>query len=139
MPYVDTSALVACYIPEEKSGKVTRALSEAEENTISSLVVLEFLSAVARRARMRELSPDDGRRVISLFRLHVREGVYGFAPITQREYDMAGDWLAGLKTAIRTLDALHLAVTYASDLTLLTADTALAKAARTLGVPVQVV
>ena len=139
MPYIDTSALVALYIPESKSARVSRALAGDEPGVISSLVEVEFFSAVSRRIRMGGLSTDDGRRVTSLFGLHMSERRYGIVPLTEREYAVARGWLARFDTRLRTLDALHLAVAYSSDLPLLTADTDLARSARKLGVPVKAV
>jgi len=126
MHYIDTSALAAFYIPERRSGKVARLLSAVDAAAISPLVEIEFMSAVSRRVRMREVSPGDGKRIVSQFRLHARSRLYRLVPITQREYDLAAGWLADLGTPLRALDALHLAVVFSNQLDLVTADAALA-------------
>ncbi len=139
MWYIDTSVLAAFYLPEKKSGKVARFLSEIDGAAISPLVEIEFMSAVSRRVRMREVSADDGKRIVSQFRLHSRSRLYRIVAITQRENDLAAGWLADLGTPLRALDALHLAVVFSNKLDLVTADTVLAASARKLGVTVKTV
>jgi predicted nucleic acid-binding protein len=52
-------------------------------------------------------------------------------------YEVARDWVGRCVTPLRTLDALHLAVCFASDAVLLTADVNLAKAGRHFHVPTE--
>ena len=139
MHYIDASVLAAFYIPERKSGAVARLLSEIDVAAISPLVEIEFMSAVSRRVRMREISAADGRRIISQYRLHVRNRLYRLVAVTGREHDLAAGWLADFSTPLRALDALHLAVVFSNELPLVTADAALAASARKLGVPVKTV
>ena len=55
MIYIDTSVLVACYCPEPLSERAQRALAQEDERAISSLVELEFVSALARKVRTHEM------------------------------------------------------------------------------------
>lgn len=137
MPALDTSVIVAFYIPEAISGRVQRLFSSGTPLAINSLVEVEFASAVARRVRMRSISHDDGRLVLEEFALHVRENLYAFNPVTQEAFTLAGEWLGSLRTSLRTLDALQLAMAHVNDLSFMTADKALAKAARELGLAIE--
>ena len=53
------------------------------------------------------------------------------------ECDRARDWISQFNTALRTLDALHLAIAVSNDLRLITADEGLAQAADALGIAYQ--
>ncbi|MFP3938540.1 MAG: type II toxin-antitoxin system VapC family toxin [Phycisphaerae bacterium] len=135
---VDTSVVVACYVPESISDRTQRILSDADVRpTICSLTEVEFHSAISRLVRMKALSADSGRRITEQFRTHIQQGVYGFCPMTQAAYELARDWLGSFRTSLRTLDALHLAVARTGELTFVTADKPLARAGRKLGVAVR--
>lgn len=134
MHYIDTSVLVAFYIPEAASRKVQRFFSSLSEAAISTLTEVEFYSAVARRVRMNELSKDAALKVISQFRVNIDAGLYQITPVEQRNYIFARDWLLTFSTALKTLDALHLAVALSNDFVLVTADKALAAAAKAFSV-----
>ena len=134
MGYVDTSALVAYYCPEPLSPVVERILRKLAAPTISPLVEVELHAAVAVKLRRGELDAGSANRIVSEFRLHLEDGLYHVVPIQAREFSLARDWIARFSTALRTLDALHLAAAFANGLTLVTADKGLAKAALALGV-----
>ena len=53
------------------------------------------------------------------------------------ECDRPGHWISQFNTALRTLDALHLAIAVSNDLRLITADEGLAQAADALGIAYQ--
>jgi predicted nucleic acid-binding protein len=102
--------------------------------SISDLTEVELLAAVAGKVRGRELSPADGSRVRAEFLSHLQGNLYTRLPLERRHYRLARDWMAQLATPLRALDALHLAVAAAEALTLATADRALARWGRLLGV-----
>jgi len=134
MAYIDPSVLAAYYCPEPRSDRVQRVLAGLDARVISPLVEVELCSAVAAKVRTRELDATSGRRVLELFRQHLADGAFGVVPVGAAQYRLAGDWLGGFKSALRALDALHLATASAHDLPILTADRALAKAAQVYGV-----
>ena len=139
MHYLDTSVLVAFYLPEPMSAKVQERCSAMEALVVSGLSEVEFHSALARRVRMNELSKDDALRVFSLFKLHLDEGFYRMIGLEPRDFALARDWLATFRAPLRTLDALHLAVAFSNRLSLVTADRVLAKSAKTFGVKQELV
>jgi hypothetical protein len=139
MVYLDTSVLAAYYCPEAMSDKAERAIRRGELPAISLLVEVELHSAVARKVREGALSEPDATRIVTQFRLHIDEGCYERLPIESTHYEVARDWIGRFRAPLRTLDALHLAVCFASDAVLLTADLELAKAARYFRVPTELV
>jgi len=139
MAYLDTSILAAYYCPERLSRKVQEILAQLSGPAISPLVELELSSAVAQKVRNRELRARDGHRILSLFKVHLADGLYRVVPIGSREYALAGQWMSSFATPLRTLDALHLAAAFANDLPMLTADRAMAKSAKHFGAPCELV
>ncbi|MCD4825680.1 MAG: type II toxin-antitoxin system VapC family toxin [Phycisphaerae bacterium] len=137
MVYVDTSVLVAYYVPEAKSLKAQKAVSKHSRITISSLVEVEMFSALSRRVRTGELNIFDARKIASLFELHLEDRLFDIVPISAREYHIAREWISQFSTPLRTLDALHLAAAFCNSLTLLTADEQLTTSAKELGVAVK--
>jgi len=137
MLFLDTSVIVAFYIPEAQSGRVQRLFSSETPLAICSLAEVEFTSAIARLVRIKAISEQAGKLVLEGFRGHVQQKFYAFCPITQKEYDLAKDWLGSFKTSLRTLDALQLAVASSNNLPFVTSDKALTKAAKALGVTIR--
>lgn len=138
-PYVDTSVLAACYLPEPGSAAANRLLASLDLPAISALTEIELCSALSRRVRAKELSEESGHQVLSLFRSHVEGGFFRLLPLDQRDFRQAREWLSRFSTPLRTLDALHLAVAVSNGLSMVTADRPFARAARRLGVEVSVV
>ena len=134
MLFLDTSVIVAFYVPEALSGRIQRLFSSGEPLSICSLARVEFTSAIARLVRMKALSRQSGRSVLEEFESHMQQMLYAFQPITPKEYDLAQTWIASFRTSLRTLDALQLAVASSNNLPLVTTDKGLARAAKTLGV-----
>lgn len=134
MAYIDTSLLVAYYCPEPLSLRVQKALDKIDQPIISPLVEVELFSAMAAKVRAKELNATTARRILALFQKHLAEGFYGIVPVEAAEYCLARDWLGELTTPLRALDALHLAAASINDLSILTADRAMAKSARHFGV-----
>ena len=139
MTYLDTSVLAAYYCPEAASDRAEAVILKAKEPLISQLVEVELQSAVARKIREKSLSKADGIEILTRFRLHLDSQCFRRAPIEPKHYDIAGTWIARFDSSLRTLDALHLAICFDADATLLTADAALAKAARHFRVNVQLI
>lgn len=132
--YVDTSVLAAYYLPEALSERAQQILMRVRRPVISALVGVEFASVLARRVRTRELSAGAARAVLTRFRSHEEAGLYRVSPVEGAHYARARRWIETLRTPLRTLDALHLAVAARLGCVVLTADVQLARAARSLRV-----
>jgi len=134
MAYLDTSLLVAYYCPEPLSARAQRTIRRDDEPVISPLVEVELYSAVAAKVRTGEMDKATGTQIIATFQHHVADARYGLVAIAEGEYALARNWLGQFATALRALDALHLAAAFSNDLTLLTADKGLTRSAKHLGV-----
>jgi len=136
MIYLDTSILLALYIPEEKSDAAEKLVRKHSAVALSALSDVEFHSAVSRLVRMRELTSNQGNQITSLFHSHSDGGYYRRLEISHAEFRTARDWLGAFGTPLRTWDALHLAVAFNNNLPIATNDKIFAKSAKTLGVKV---
>lgn len=128
--YIDTSVLGAYYCPETLSAKAEYALRQIRAPVISLLSEVEFCSLISRKRRLRELNEGQARKILDLFGAHVAEGFYRRISLTTEHFLKARQFVASAHSALRTLDALHLAAAIAESLPLMTADQDLAKAAR---------
>ncbi|HHJ39410.1 MAG: hypothetical protein AXA67_08835 [Methylothermaceae bacteria B42] len=137
MWYFDTSALIPYYRPEPLSDAVQACLLEAEAPvSISLLTETEFASVLARLVRMNELSVSEASIIQAAFQEDIHRGCYQVLDLQREHYQLARDWLLSHDTALRTLDALHLAVAALTGSKLITADKILAKAANRFSIAV---
>lgn len=134
MLFLDTSIIVSLYVHEDKSTKSQKLVSSYEPLAICPLAEVEFYSAIARLNQMKMLSKADAEHVLNSFSAHVEQGYFAFYPIDQNVYNKARQWLGELKTPLRSLDALQLAVADLNGLVFATADRALSRSAKKLGV-----
>ena len=134
--YIDTSVLVAYYLPEALSAQAEEALRDLEGTgdlpVLSELTDVELTSAIARKVRMGELAKEDATRVRALFATHRQGGYYERISLNRHHYRLARDWIGFLDVPLRTLDALHLAAAGLEGMGILTADQGLAQAAEAL-------
>lgn len=134
MYYIDTSVLVAYYYPEPLSERSEVFLREHMRPAISSLVEVEFFSAVSRKFREGNLSRVDGSKITARFLAHINEQYFTYVQIESHHYRLARDFIGTLNVPLRTLDALHLAIVSSEGLTVVTADQGLFKSAEILGI-----
>ncbi len=134
MYYMDTSVLAAYYCPEPLSEKAESLLINQEYPSMSALTELELFSAISRKIREGNILKADGDRIIARLLSHINGGFYNYLPVENHHYRLARDWIGLFNTALRTLDALHLAIASTEGLIIVTADKMLAKSAETLGV-----
>ncbi len=137
MIYVDTSVLAAYYFPEPLSALAERMLIAQPGPVVSDLAEVELFSAAARKVRRREVTRQGASLALARFEEHLESGLYTRMAIERPHYVMARTWIGALALPLRTLDALHLAVTASHQLQLATADEALAASAKTLGLKVE--
>lgn len=128
--YIDTSSLAAYYLPEEKSGMVQDKIRKTERVKISYLTEVELLSAIRKRVRIGDLSNKDGIRTYQLFKQHRESGLFEIADLSPTVFK-ASEWiLETTELGLRTLDAIHLGVSYEYKLNLFTFDKLMQKAAQ---------
>lgn len=134
--YLDTSALLPYYREEKNSQAIQRFLSSLNVPAgISDLTELELAAALAGWVRMQELNEAQTSLVENAFIDDKRSYLFRRLSISAKHYRQAHKWISSRKTALRTLDALHLACSFAAGLEMVTCDEVLASSADVLGVP----
>lgn len=131
--YFDTSLLVPLYVQCAASVLARQAMAEATRNgvlpvVISELTGVEFVSAIAKYVRMRQMTREEAQTGIALFERHCRDA-YALLPIRPSDYETARRWIRELSTSLKTLDGVHMAAASANGCILVTADKQLAAAA----------
>ena len=139
MLYLDTSVLVAYYCPEALSDQVQGLLSESVRPALSHLTEVELFSAVAKKIRSGGMRSTDGKRILAKFSSHVDAELYTMIPVVKQHWHLARGWIGLFTTSLRTLDALHLSITSAEELELVTADKSLYRAAELLSVSARLI
>ena len=133
--YIDTSALLPYYREEIMSQQIESLLTSLQPPIlISNLTKVEFISAIARWVRMGELSEVQANSLENTFNKDVNSGLFVCRQILSSHFNQAEKWLSGRKTALRTLDALHIACSWDNAARLITCDTIMHRSATTLGI-----
>ena len=132
--YLDTSALAKWYIREEQSDEVETFIQERGPLEISDLTVVEMATLLARRRQERAFDADLEARIFSVFQEDIRRGYlrcHSFPADLAQTALLLRVHLS--RTAIRTLDLLHLAIAREIQAAILaTADRIMAEAATIL-------
>lgn len=136
--YPDTCLLLPLFIEEEGSAVAQSMAAEFTRGgelplLVSELTCLEFHSVVSKYVRTGTIAKKHARAVMGAFERQCDEQ-FIVLPVESKNYTAARGHIARLDTALRSFDALHLAVADANGCTLVTADRQLAAAAATLGV-----
>ncbi len=139
MPYLDTSVVVAYYLPEPLSTHAQAIYNAPHTLAISELVELEFFAALCLRLRIGHLERTQAERVASLFLSHLEGGWYTRIHLHAGHYLAARGFIARFDLPLKSPDALHLAVSAGERLPLVTADHQLARNAQSLGLEVELV
>lgn len=132
--YLDTSIVVAYYLPEPLSDQIQASYRTQPSRTISDLVELEFVSALSLRLRVGSLDRTRVDRVLSLFMNHLESGLYGRVHLHAGHYRLARGYIARFDLPLKAPDALHLAICASGGMVLITADGQLARNAQALDI-----
>jgi len=132
--YFDTSALLPYYREENASPEVQTVLSQVQPPVLlSDLTRVEMASAIARWTRMREIGEPQAALIENTFEQDIRSGLYRVQPLAPIHYQKAEKWLSARKSALRTLDAIHIACCWSLRAKLITCDHTMHDAAEMLG------
>ena len=132
--YLDTSALLPYYREEAVSRRVQAFLNTLRPPVLlSDLTRVEIASAIARWVRMEEISEPQAALLENTFAQDAGAGLFVTRPLTTTQYQQAEKWLSARKTALRTLDALHVACCWSLRARLVTCDSIMHQAAVNLG------
>jgi len=134
--FFDTSALVKRYHEEQGTERVDEILDDEEtEILISSLTVIESVSAFRRKHNRGDVTESEMQQLLSVF---FREALDEFVIIPLEESLLTFSFDLVLEDDLRTLDSLQLSAGLSiteemSDIQFATADTDLADVARERG------
>ncbi len=133
--YLDTSALAKWYLHEANSEQVANYIVSLDSAVISTLTKTEMRCLVARRSRMQEISLDLEVKLYATFLEDITQGHLTLYSVQDKHLESATHLIDMLPDiALRTLDALHLAIAQHYGFgRIATADALFAKAAQTLG------
>jgi predicted nucleic acid-binding protein len=140
--YLDTSFIGSVLRHDANSQLAQDWLDEHLEAELwaSDWTRVEFAGAMARRARMGDITPEMSRTLFAAF-LAAREYLFSMTePPTTDDYDYAAGAALRQETGLRPGDALHIAIARRlaqdhGDTTLVTFDVRLAQAAPDFGLP----
>ncbi|MFO7632668.1 MAG: type II toxin-antitoxin system VapC family toxin [Caldilinea sp.] len=137
MIYLDTSVLVAYYVPEPLSALAQQRLLAASTVFVSELVQTEMVSALSLRLRIGDLSLAAVQQVTTLFASHLAQGLYVPLHLSSAVYRQAQAYITRYDLPLKAPDALHLAAAALERAQLVTADRQLAHNAQALGIAVE--
>lgn len=137
--YLDTSALLAYYLPEPRSEAFNALISAAASPAISNLVECEMVAVIGQKVRGGSYNRRDADRALGRFRSDVQRGAFRYIVVDDRLIQAAITLLESFGVALRTLDALHVTAVLEYQCSLVTGDARMAKAAERLGVTVSYV
>ena len=125
-------------IKEPASATVDAFMSTVQQELwVSDFAAAEVASAVSRLVRTGRLEATDGAASLSDFDVWLA-AMTRAAEIHAVDVRLAGVYVRQFDLALRTPDALHLAIARRLDVTLVTLDRRMAAAGRELGVAVEV-
>lgn len=132
--YFDTSALAKWYINEVDSDRVESFLQENGPVAISHLTSVEMRSLLTRRRKNREFSPEIEMQIWAAFNEDIQRKHLTQLKISDDVFLSAINIISMLpQIALRTLDALHLAICRNNDVKrIATADKIMADSASML-------
>ena len=145
MIYLDTSSLTKAYVSELGSDEVRQLLERTSESIyISTLSLVEFRCALARRTRALTLTDAESQRIWASFEGDVDDGVFDVLPVDNEDHISARRLIdAVAPLPLKALDALHLAIVRRARTLLgtsfVTSDAQQAAAASALGISTQTI
>lgn len=133
--YLDTSVLAKWYLAVPNSEQVSDYIIGLDSAVISTLKKTEMRCLLARRKLMLEFGADLEAQIYATFLDDIAQGYLTLQKVEDKHLESAANLISILPGhALRTLDALHLAIAQHHGLQLIaTADKLLANATETLG------
>lgn len=139
MIYADTNVFLSLLCEDDLSGTADAWYRDVDQPVAISLwIVIEFRSNIGLRIRKKLLPRVMGQAAISKLDQLVRESLHTLVP-SGGDFVKAKDWLANPECALRSGDALHLAIAFGHGCTeFVSFDRPLGAAAKKLGLPVRI-
>jgi uncharacterized protein len=134
--YLDASILVALLTIDPLNARADAFLDAGPVGLIvSDFAAAEFSSAIARRVRTHEITRETAQADLANFDLWTVRLAHQ-VEITPGDVTAAQTYLRRLDLTLLTPDALHIAIAWRLDATLVTFDQRMASSARALGMAV---
>ena len=134
--YLDASILVALFTSDALTARADNFLrNNPSVLIVSDFAAAEFSSVIARHVRTKDISKDDARLVFSNFDTWTAQTTQR-APIGTVDIIAAEVLLRRFELALRTPDALNIAMAQRMGAMLATFDSKMAAAARAIGTEV---
>jgi uncharacterized protein len=113
--FLDTSALVKYYHPEDGTSEVTRIVEESGSlHYISRLSLVETVSAFAVKVRIGQIDEQAWNELRRRFYHDIGQGRFRIMPVNTSRYQEATQLIERhVRSRLRTLDAIQLAVALA--------------------------
>jgi len=109
--FLDTSALVKYYHPEDGTPEVTRIVEDSSFLYISRLSLVETVSAFAVKFRTGHIDEQELNELRRRFYYDIGQGHFRIMPLTTLRYQEATQLIERhVRSRLRTLDALQLTV-----------------------------
>ncbi len=132
--YLDASVLVAMFVQEADSLRARQGIIGATL-LVSDFAAAEFSSAISRRTRIGEVLSTDAPQILSAFDIWTTQCTTRVA-LTPSDGPTTIACVRRLDLALRSPDALHLAIAHRLGATLFSFDAKMNAAAPALGVAV---
>lgn len=132
MIYLDASAIVPLFVAEAQSAEASARIL-GQVLVASPLSLAETSSAIGRRVRMQEVAEPDALAALAALDGWAQR-VVAACDVTAGDFLTATVFLRRFPLALRTPDALHLAIAGRLGARLLTFDARMAAAAGALGI-----
>ena len=134
MMYLDTSVLVSSLTNEVDTHRAQEALLRLQSDAlyISQWSITEFSSALSLKERVGGIDSRDAKRVRAQFYRMVKMSLE-VLEVSTRHFKLAASFTENAKLALRSGDALHLAIASNHDMTMCTLDKKMARAGSLLG------
>ena len=139
MIYADTNILLSLFCPDSLTAAAEAWYQKVDDPVcISSWTVIEYRANLGLRVRKGLMSRAKSVAVMKQLDSAVTKSFHTLAPSAEH-FTTAGNWLGRPECALRSSDALHLAVAVGHGCKqFITFDQPLAAAARKLGLPVAI-
>lgn len=134
--YLDASVLIALFVPDALNKRAgDRILAQSSALVVSDYAVLEFSSAIMRMTRAKMLNLKDAREALAEFDAWTR-ATCERAETNSADVVEAGALVRRENIALRSSDAVNVAIARRLGAALLTFDKRLASNARRLGLAI---
>ncbi|MGH7048476.1 MAG: type II toxin-antitoxin system VapC family toxin [Stellaceae bacterium] len=135
--YLDPSVVLPTLVKEPTSPSVDAFMSTVEQELlVSDFAAAEVASALSRLVRTGRLNASEGAACLADFDVW-RATMTTIAEVHAADIRLACVYVRRFDLALRTPDAVHLAITHRLGVALVTLDRRMAAAARELGVAIE--